>query len=65
MFGKGSGTFQGESYYSEALDGIYKYQLAYITSDSASGKIKVKIEVRLGGTNTVKTKTGAFTIKKK
>ena len=63
VFGKGAGTFQGESYYTEALDGINEYQIAYLTSDSASGKIKVKVKVRLGGTNTVKVKTGTFTIK--
>ena len=63
VFGKGAGTFQGESYYTEALDGINEYQIAYLTSDSASGKIKVQAKVRLGGTNTVKVKTGTFTIK--
>ena len=63
VFGKGAGTFQGESYYTEALAGINEYQIAYLTSDSASGKIKVQAKVRLGGTNTVKVKTGTFTIK--
>ena len=63
VFGKGVGTFQGETYYAEALEGVQVYQLAYLTSDSASGKIKVKIKVRLGGSNTVKVKTGTFTIK--
>jgi len=61
--GKGAGTFQGETYYTEALKGVQTYQLAYLTSDSARGKTKVKIKVRLGGSNTVKTKTGTFTIK--
>ena len=47
VFGKGAGTFQGESYYTEALAGINEYQIAYLTSDSASGKIKVQAKGKI------------------
>ncbi|MBI4223034.1 MAG: M36 family metallopeptidase, partial [Planctomycetes bacterium] len=58
-----TGEFDGYLNYEEALEGAHEYQLAYLTSDSASGKIKVKVKVRLGGSNTVKIKKGTFTIK--
>lgn len=63
LSGKGSNTFDGFLLYQEALDGIQEYQMALITSNSAQGKIQIKIKVRLGGTGKVKTKTGTFKIK--
>ena len=56
-----TGEFDGYLNYEEALEGAHEYQVAYLASDTVTGKIKVK--VRMGGTHTVKVKTGAFTIK--
>lgn len=61
--GNGSKTFQGESYYSEALEGVQQYEFAYLSSDSARGKITVKAKMRLGGTDDIKVKRGTFWIK--
>lgn len=58
-----TGEIDGYLNYEEALEGAHEYQVAYLASDTVTGKIKVKIKVRMGGTNTVKIKTGAFTIK--
>src|SRR3990167_9456814 len=56
-----TGEFDGYLNYEEALEGAHEYLVAYLASDTVTGKIKVK--VRMGGTHTVKVKTGAFTIK--
>ena len=61
--GNGAETFDGYLNYQEALDGVYNYMLAYMASDSAEGNIKVKVKVRMGGTDIVKVKTGSFTVK--
>jgi Zn-dependent metalloprotease len=61
--GNGAETFEGESYYSEALEGVHGYEIGYLLSDSAKGRITVKAKVRLGGTDTVAEKTGTFVIK--
>lgn len=58
-----TGEFSGYLNYEEALDGTHEYLVAYLASDSVTGKVKVKIKVRMGGTNTVKIKAGTFTIK--
>ena len=58
-----TGQFSGYLNYEEAVNGAHEYQVAYLASDTVTGKIKVKIKVRMGGTNTVKVKTGTFTIK--
>jgi len=58
-----TGEFSGYLNYEEAVNGAHEYQVAYLASDTVTGKIKVKIKVRMGGTNTVKVKTGTFTIK--
>ncbi|MBI5677360.1 MAG: hypothetical protein HZC52_02450 [Planctomycetes bacterium] len=58
-----TGEFSGYLNYEEAVNGAHEYQVAYLASDTVTGKIKVKIKVRMGGTNTVKIKTGTFTIK--
>lgn len=58
-----TGEFSGYLNYEEALEGAHQYQVAYLVSDTVTGKIKVKVKVRMGGTNTVKMKTGTFTIK--
>lgn len=63
LSGKGANTFDGFLLYQEALGGIQEYQMALMTSDFAQGKIKVKIKVRLGGTDKIKTKIGTFKIK--
>lgn len=63
LSGNGANTFDGFLLYQEALDGIQEYQMALMTSDFAQGKIKVKIKVRLGGTDKIKTKIGTFKIK--
>lgn len=63
LIGSGSRTFDGESFYNEALEGLHEYLLAYVVSYSAKGKIRVKVKVRLGGTDKVKVKTATFRIK--
>ncbi len=63
LIGSGSQTFDGESFYSEALEGLHEYFLAYVVSYSAKGRIKVRVKVRLGGTDKVKIKTGTFRIR--
>lgn len=63
LSGNGSNTFEGYYNYEEALNGTNEYMLAYITSESASGKIKVKVKARLGGTSKTRGRTGTFTIK--
>lgn len=63
LSGRGANTFDGESFYNEALEGINEYFLAYIISYSAKGKIRVKAKVRLGGTDKEVVKTGMFRIR--
>ena len=58
-----TGEIDGSLNYEEALEGAHEYQVASLASDTVTGKIKVKIKVRMGGTNTVKIKKGSFTIK--
>lgn len=58
-----TGEIDGSLNYEEALEGAHEYQVASLASDTVTGKIKVKMKVRMGGTNTVKIKTGTFTIK--
>jgi len=63
LSGNGANTFSGFLMYQEALNGVQEYQVALITSFFAQGKIKIKLESRLGGTGKVKTKSGTFTIR--
>ncbi len=61
--GNGAKSFHGSLNYEEALEGTHEYMLADLTSNSARGKITVKIKARLGGTDKEVVKTGTFTIK--